>query len=384
MLNLVADENMPAVEHLFGDIAKVRRLPGRSILPADLAETDILLVRSITAVNERLLAQAAKLKFIGTATIGMDHLDQNLLRANGVHVCNAPGCNADAVVDYTLSGILNDCAQRNRDLMELTVGVVGCGSVGGRLIARLSALGVRFLSCDPLRSNESDFVHCDIDELLQASDIICLHTPLTREGMYPSYHLLNATRLSSLKPEALLINAGRGAVIDNKALLNISIKRQDLTLILDVWEHEPEVNRDLVLRSFLATPHIAGYSLDGKLRGSWMLYQQLCQYLGIECSKPLSDILPPADVSRICVSQKADPLRLMQVVYDQWADDRRFRQSLDISPEQQKINFDRLRKTYPERREFSSLQVDVKTPEQFHFLKALGFSATHSKILTGG
>ena len=384
MLNLVADENMPAVERLFGDIANVRRLPGRSISPDDLAETDILLVRSITSVNERLLAQAAKLKFIGTATIGMDHLDQTLLHDNGVHVCNAPGCNADAVVDYTLSGILNDCAQRSRDLMGLTVGVVGCGSVGGRLIARLSALGIRFLSCDPLRANESDFVHSDIDELLQASDIICLHTPLTRQGEYPSYHLLNETRLSSLKPEALLINAGRGAVIDNQALLNISIKRQDLTLILDVWEHEPKVNRDLANRCFLATPHIAGYSLDGKLRGSWMLYQQLCQYLGIECSKPLTDILPPADVSRICVSQKADPLRLMQLVYDQWADDRRFRRSLDIDVEQQKLNFDRLRKTYPERREFSSLQVDVNTPEQFHFLKGLGFSATKSKIQAGG
>jgi len=373
MLNLVADENMPAVEALFGDFSTIRRIPGREMCAADIADADILLVRSITRVNQALLSAAQRLKFVGTATIGMDHIDTSVLDASAVAYTNAPGCNADAVVDYTLSGIYKDAQVRGQDLNRLTFAVVGCGQVGSRLVQRLEALGHRPLTCDPLRANEPNFVHTPIDEVLRLADVICLHTPLTKQGEEPSEHLLNEARLRQLKPGALLLNAGRGAVIDNVALLRVAQERPDLVLILDVWEHEPEVSLELAQRCFIATPHIAGHSIDGKLRGTWMLYEQVCKTFGVEQRFALEDILPAPRILGVTLAEEAEPHRLLQLVYDQWADDRRFRASLVADQQQQRLNFDQLRKNYPYRREFAALRIAVASPAQQRELSAMGF-----------
>lgn len=373
MLNLVADENMPAVEALFGDFSTIKRIPGREMCAADIADADILLVRSITRVNQALLSAAQRLKFVGTATIGMDHIDTSVLDASAVAYTNAPGCNADAVVDYTLSGIYKDAQVRGQDLNRLTFAVVGCGQVGSRLVQRLEALGHRPLTCDPLRANEPNFVHTPIDEVLRLADVICLHTPLTKQGEEPSEHLLNEARLRQLKPGALLLNAGRGAVIDNVALLRVAQERPDLVLILDVWEHEPEVSLELAQRCFIATPHIAGHSIDGKLRGTWMLYEQVCKTFGVEQRFALEDILPAPRILGVTLAEEAEPHRLLQLVYDQWADDRRFRASLVADQQQQRLNFDQLRKNYPYRREFAALRIAVASPAQQRELSAMGF-----------
>lgn len=373
MLNLVADENMPAVEALFGDFSTIKRIPGREMCAADIADADILLVRSITRVDQALLSAAQRLKFVGTATIGMDHIDTSVLDASAVAYTNAPGCNADAVVDYTLSGIYKDAQVRGQDLNRLTFAVVGCGQVGSRLVQRLEALGHRPLTCDPLRANEPNFVHTPIDEVLRLADVICLHTPLTKQGEEPSEHLLNEARLRQLKPGALLLNAGRGAVIDNVALLRVAQERPDLVLILDVWEHEPEVSLELAQRCFIATPHIAGHSIDGKLRGTWMLYEQVCKTFGVEQRFALEDILPAPRILGVTLAEEAEPHRLLQLVYDQWADDRRFRASLVADQQQQRLNFDQLRKNYPYRREFAALRIAVASPAQQRELTAMGF-----------
>ncbi|HSG04438.1 MAG TPA: 4-phosphoerythronate dehydrogenase PdxB [Marinobacterium sp.] len=375
MLRVVADENMPAVEALFGDFAEITRLPGRQMQAADLKNIDILLVRSITGVDADLLSLNKQLGFVGTATIGIDHLDTQLLDERGIRYANAPGCNADAVVDYTLSGIYKDAQVRGRDLSSLTIAVVGCGEVGSRLKKRLEALGHHPLTCDPLRASETDFHHLPIDEVVQRADIICLHTPLTRQGEAPSRHLLNEARLRQLKPGALLVNAGRGAVIDNAALLRVATERQDLVLILDVWEHEPSVDPLLAQRCFIATPHIAGHSIDGKLRGSWMLYQQVCDFYGLHRQFELADVLPSPRIQGVTLAAEAEPTRLMQLVYDQWADDRRFRASLVADEQQQRANFDQLRKSYPYRREFAALRVAAATQEQHQELVAMGFNS---------
>lgn len=375
MLRVVADENMPAVEALFSDFAEIVRLPGRQMRADDLQQADILLVRSITNVNAELLSQAQRLKFVGTATIGIDHLDTQLLEQRGIRYANAPGCNADAVVDYTLSGIYKDAQVRGRDLSSLCIAVVGCGQVGSRLIQRLLALGHRPLTCDPLRSSELGFVHTPIDDVVQRADIICLHTPLTREGDAPSQHLLDEPRLRQLKADALLLNAGRGAVIDNSALLKVATERPDLVLILDVWEHEPTVDSHLAQRCFIATPHIAGHSIDGKLRGTWMLYQQVCELYGLELSFTLSDVLPAPRILGVSLAADAEPHRLLQLVYDQWADDRRFRASLVADELQQRSNFDQLRKNYPYRREFAALRVAAASASQHQELLAMGFDS---------
>lgn len=373
MLNLVADENMPAVEALFGDFANITRLPGREMQASDLAEADILLVRSITTVDDNLLAQARQLKFVGTATIGTDHLDTAALDSRAIEYSNAPGCNADAVVDYTLSGIYKDAQVRGRNLKNLCFAVVGCGQVGSRLLERLRLLGHEPLSCDPLRASEAGFEHTTIDEVIRTADVICLHTPLTKRGEAPSKHLLDEARLRQLKPGALLLNAGRGAVIDNAALLGVANDRPDLVLILDVWEHEPSVDLQLAQRCFIATPHIAGHSIDGKLRGTWMLYDHVCRNFGVEQRFKLEDILPAPRILGVTLAEDAEPHRLLQLVYDQWADDRRFRASLVADAVQQRANFDQLRKNYPYRREFAALRIAVASDAQQAELSAMGF-----------
>jgi len=373
MLKLVADENMPAVEALFGDFCQITRLPGRQMQPSDLTDADLLLVRSITQVDEKLLAQAPALKFVGTATIGTDHLDTALLEARKIRYTNAPGCNADAVVDYTLSGIYKDAQVRGLPIEGRCIAVVGCGEVGSRLIRRLRALGHTPLTCDPLRADEADFTHTEIEQVLRDADIICLHTPLTKEGSDPSVHLFDEARLRLLKAGALLINAGRGAVIDNAALLKVATERPDLVLILDVWEHEPAVELQLAQRCFIATPHIAGHSIDGKLRGTWMLYDRVCREFSVERRYALEDILPPPRILGVTLAEEAEPHRLLQLVYDQWADDRRFRASLVANPQEQRANFDQLRKHYPYRREFAALRISVASAKQQHELTAMGF-----------
>ncbi len=377
-LKLLADENMPLVEKLFGEFADISRKPGRQIQADDLKGVDILLVRSVTQVDSALLAQADQLGFVGTATIGTDHIDQRLLAERRIVFASAPGCNAEAVVDYVLSGIWNHCRDHQLDPGNLTYGVIGCGNVGGRLVERLERLGVTVLQSDPPKAErESRFIDTPLDRLLSQADVICCHTPLTLDGVNATYHLLSADNLARLKPGALLINAGRGPTIDNKALLKRLTDGADICCILDVWELEPEVDAALADRAYIATPHIAGHSLDGKIRGTWMLYQALKSYFGITDSQSdlqLVDILPDAPVSALRSGRSVDPLSLMQLVYDQWRDDRAFRASLDSDLARQKQNFDLLRKNYPLRREYRTLKVSGLESAQQQLLGAIGFN----------
>ena len=233
---IVVDENMPAVERLWGDSAEIDRRPGRSLRREHLEGADALLVRSVTRVDRDLLDNTS-VRFVGTATIGTDHLDIEWLEQQGVQWASAPGCNADAVVDYVLSALWQLAREDGWDPLAQTVGVVGAGNVGGRLVARLKALGMETRVCDPPRAQrENDDSFVDIDRLLSEVDVVCLHTPLTVEGAWPTRHLLDARRLARLKPGAVVINAGRGPVIDNGALLDIARQRPDLSLVMDVWE----------------------------------------------------------------------------------------------------------------------------------------------------
>lgn len=375
-LKILADENIPALEALFGDLGELRRLPGRNLSAADVADVDILLVRSITRVDETLLGNAA-VKFVGTATIGTDHLDTRRLDERGIRWCSAPGCNADAVVEYVLSALWHLCAEREMDPLGLTVGVVGAGNVGGRLVARLRALGVEVLVCDPPRAaREGSEGFVELEQLLASADLVALHTPLTRGGDHPTHHLLNQSNLGLLKPEAILLNAGRGPVIDNRALTEFMQRRTDLQLVLDVWEDEPLVQPELAAQCAIATPHIAGYTLDGKIRGTWMLYREVCSWLGRPAAVTLDSVLPEPEVAALAVNGSVDPLRPIALVYDPYRDDRALRRTLYLPPTERMAAFDRLRKEYPVRREFSSLRIDGLEDEgQVELLGNLGFSA---------
>lgn len=373
-LSILADENIPALEPLFGPLGQLRRLPGRTLSADDVADADILLVRSVTRVGPDLLA-GSSVRFVGTATIGTDHLDIPWLEEAGIHWCNAPGCNADSVVDHVLSALWHLAAERGRDPLDFCVGVVGAGNVGGRLLRRLEALGMRTLVCDPPRAEqegEAGFV--SLEQVLQEADLVALHTPLTDSGDHATWHLLQEDNLPLLKPGAILLNAGRGAVIDNGALLRLMERRDDLTLVLDVWEEEPDLDPQLARHCALATPHIAGYSLDGKIRGTWMLYQALCRWLEIDTALTLEEVLPPPAISRIVAGGVLDPLDPMRLIHDPYRDDRALRRTLGLPPTQKALAFDRLRREYPIRREFSSLELaGIEDPEQRRLFAALGF-----------
>ncbi|WP_293267562.1 4-phosphoerythronate dehydrogenase [Neptunomonas sp.] len=376
-VKIVADENIPALEAMFGADTNmnisIQRVAGRELTAEQVTDADVLLVRSITQVNEALLSTALQLKMVGTATIGVDHIDQVYLQSRDVPFFNAPGCNADAVVEYVLSIIYNTLFERKLALQELTVGIVGVGNVGGRLYERLRSLGVSLLINDPPRQKKGEEGFVDLDIVMQHADILCLHTPLVQHGEYPTYHLLAERELLALKQNVLLINAGRGPVIDNGALLTCMEERNDITVVLDVWEHEPQLNTSLVAKAMLATPHIAGYSYDGKLRGTHMLRCRFSEVFGIPQPRPLADYLPQATINKVKVTNDVAIHDLMNLVYDPYRDDRALRKTL-VEKNQPQL-FDLLRKNYPIRREFSSLSVQgVTDNEKANVLKNLGFT----------
>lgn len=359
---------MPQVEAIFSRFGEVTLKNGRELNAEDLSEIDVLLVRSITQVNESLLADSP-VQFVGTATIGTDHIDYKCLQSREIAFSNAPGCNADAVVEYVLSNLLLIAEHQGFDLKDRTFGIIGVGNVGGRLQQRLQALGYKILLNDPLRAkNEEGFV--SLNEVLRKADVICLHTPLTDKGEHPTHHLISGAELARVKENAIIINAGRGPVVDNAALLQVGKKRLDLTFVLDVWEHEPLVDAELAQRCAIVTPHIAGYSYDGKVRGTYMLYQALCKHLGETCEKKLDDFLPAAELANV-EQGELTPLELTQKVYDPRIDDYMLRQTLSLPESEKKLAFDQLRKKYRIRREFASLSVSGATnPKQ---LEAIGF-----------
>ncbi|KDE39064.1 Erythronate-4-phosphate dehydrogenase [Nitrincola lacisaponensis] len=378
-LKIVADENIPALNPLFTELGEVHSVAGRDLQRDQLVDADLLLVRSITRVDRALL-EGTTVRFVGTATIGTDHIDQQALADLGIAFSSAPGCNADAVVEYVLSVLLHLAEEQSFCLKDRVVGIVGVGNVGSRLQARLEQLGVSVRLCDPPRQQDATAdqaaAFCSLSQLLEEADIVTLHTPLTRQGAYPTHHLINADNLSLLRANAILINAGRGPVIDNQALLTCSLQRPDLTLVLDVWEQEPRVTPELAARVRIATPHIAGYSLEGKLRGTWMLYQAYCHFARRAMNCTFEALLPPAEVTEMCLSAQAGLLPAVRMLYDPYRDDRALRATLALPAEQQRLAFDQLRKQYPVRREFSSLTLRLSEAQHTDF-KALGFPVTH-------
>jgi len=376
-MRIVADENIPLLDAFFAGTGEIHRMPGRSIDRAAVADADILLVRSVTSVTREIL-DGSRVRFVGTCTIGTDHLDLAYFLEAGIQWSSAPGCNARGVVDYVLGSLLTLAEIEGADLRQRTYGVVGAGQVGGRLVKVLKALGWNVLTCDPPRqaAERGDFV--SLDEIIARCDVISLHTPLTRTGELATWHLLDETRLRHLKQGAWLINASRGAVVDNTALLGVLLDREDIQAVLDVWEGEPQVNVPLAELCIIGTPHIAGYSLDGRQRGTAQIYQALCAFLGQPASISLDDLLPRPWLAQVSLDQHTDPLwalnMLCRGVYDPRRDDADFRRSLVGDTASQRLAFDALRKHYPPRREIEGLRVrlDGESEVLTRIISALG------------
>lgn len=364
---IVADENIPLLESFFGDIGDIRQLPGRTLTAADVKDADILLVRSVTRVNQELLADS-RVRFVGTCTIGTDHIDQEWLRSAGIAFAAAPGCNANSVAEYVLA-VISLRAEKLclDDWTELSVGIVGAGNVGGELAHKLRRLGFDVVVCDPPRAEaageDGDEDFADLDAALRC-DVVTLHTPLVQGGDHPTYHLLDGTRLASLTAEQLLINTSRGEVIDTAALVQRLSEANAPTLALDVWENEPRINPELAELAWIVTPHIAGYSLEGKVQGTEMIYQALSRALGLPVRKKAGQYLPEPALSKLSFTSAASEMDAANVAIraccDPRRDDARLRLSLNLPADERGLAFDRLRRQYPVRREFSSLKIQLK------------------------
>jgi erythronate-4-phosphate dehydrogenase len=367
MLRIVADENIPFLNEFFGHFGEIVSLPGRAMHAQDVKSADVLLVRSVTKVNRQLL-QSSQVKFVGTCTIGVDHLDADYLNEQKIVTASAPGCNAGGVVQYVLSAL----ARVKPQWLNAKIGVVGCGNVGGRLYRVLSAAGVNVCAFDPFK-HHNDVRWVQWDELLSC-DIICVHTPLTRVGTSPTYHLFNEAALAQLEPGTLLLNAGRGEVIDNVALSNRLQQKQDLIIVLDVWEGEPDILVPLMDQVALGTPHIAGYSYEGRINGSLMIHRALGEFLKIGKAKldeHEAQVMAQALGNSECLHFN-DLNNSLLSIYDVARDDAQLR-ALVKRDGTSRLGFDLLRKNYPKRRELSHYVISPQAPF-VNSLRALGFS----------
>jgi erythronate-4-phosphate dehydrogenase len=379
-MRIVADENIPLVNAFFGHMGEVVCLPGRTMTAADVRDADALIVRSVTKVNPALL-EGSKVKFVGTCTIGVDHLDQAYLDAHGIHWSSAPGCNANSVVEFVYATLCH----LDINWLPVKFGIIGCGNVGGLLYKRLKAQGVDVRCYDPNLTLAQNPDLTSLEEVLSC-DVISMHTPLVTTGPHPSFHLLGRKELMQLKTGAVLINCGRGPVINNQALLDVFAERTDLRVVLDVWEPEPDISLELLNRVLLGSPHIAGYSYDGKLNGTEMIYQALCRHLDKSPQSSLTALVPPLANNRLRIDKNIDKhnnifniaKELIRQVYDISADDARLRALAAQAFAGEVVfgqGFDGLRKHYPIRREFHNYQVHLENISDTNkkWLQVLGF-----------
>ena len=383
-LRILADENIPCVENAFGEFGSVERYAGRDLRSAQLQGADVLLVRSVTPVGPALLEESS-VRFVGSATIGTDHVDREYLAEQDIAFAHAPASNADSVADYVVAALLTLARIRNVMLRERTVGVVGCGNVGRRVARRLSALGLSVLRNDPPLAADAeaagrphDFV--SLATVLRRADVVTLHVPLTIDGPYPTHHLIGGEALSKMKPGAWLLNTSRGSVVDGNALLNALEDGRVAATGLDVWEGEPSPDPALVRAVDLATPHVAGYAFDGKVRGTAMLHDALCEFLNVDASWNPQDELQPDDPDTLRC-HPPDPhlprtewlYHLARQAYDLAADDARMRRILEHPPHERGDHFSRLRASYPVRREM-----------QQHVLRRAGVPSADEEAVADG
>jgi len=340
-------------------MGEITRYPGREIGPDEVKTADVLLVRSVTSVDKDLL-QNSSVEFVGSATIGTDHVDQAYLDAAGIAFAHAPASNADSVADYVVAALLRLAQRRGVSLEGQTMGIVGCGNIGGRLARRLPALGLTVLKNDPPRAEAADGTHdfVSLDTVLDRADIVTCHVPITMEGPHATYRLLGEEELRRLGAGAWVINTSRGRVVDNDALLAALREEQIGGAVLDVWEGEPTPIPALVEAVDITTPHIAGYAYDGKVRGTSMLYEAFCDHFGVEPVWSADAVLAPdsADALRCQAPDSRLPRtdwldHLARQAYDLQADDTRMRGYLDTPSEERGDYFRHLRATYPTRRE---------------------------------
>ncbi len=371
-MKIIIDEKIPFIRGVFEPWADVVYSPGRAIDSAMVADADALIVRTRTRCDS-LLLEKSRVRIIASATIGFDHLDTKWLEKAGIKWVNAPGCNSGSVMQYIMAALLFLASRHSLDLRSTTLGVVGVGHVGSKVVAGARALGMRVLLNDPPRERrEGTAGFSPLDQLLGESDILTLHVPLTLEGDDHTRHLINSKILKKVRKNCIMINTSRGEVVDNTALRKALEDKAIRGAVLDVWEGEPEADRLLLNLADIATPHIAGYSVDGKANATINSVREVSAALGIPLPEWTPESLPmPAEpvIDLALHPAVTDPVDLAGVAvrhtYRISDDDSLFRGN----PEK----FEYLRDNYGARREFGSFMVKSADPAAGQILSGLGF-----------
>ncbi len=357
-MDVVVDANIPGAAQAFAELGSVRLLSGEHIERQSIRNADVLLVRSVTRVDDGLV-DGSRLCCVGSATTGTDHVDLPSLARRGIAFMHAPGSNAESVVEWVLAALLRVSAHRSVELRGKTVGIVGCGNVGRRLSKRLGAFGVRILKNDPplAKRGSGDFV--SLGRLLAEADIVSLHVPLTGTGAFPTSNLIGKAELSQLQPGAWVVNTSRGRVIDEDALVGALRAGQVGAAILDVWATEPDPNGALLELADVVSPHVAGHSFDGKLQGTVMLHRALMQHFGREATWNGSDLAALTDFEQLPLPAPAPDLpetawldAFVRPLCDLQRLDSELRTMRSVKPHEHGVFFSALRKSCPRRRAF--------------------------------
>ena len=373
MIRIVADDKIPFLKGAFEGVARVDYLPGGRITREHLNGADGLITRTRTHCNRALL-EGTGVRFIASATIGYDHIDTAYCGEAGIGWTNAPGCNSSSVEQYLVSFLLWLAVHRSVDLPAATLGVVGVGNVGSKVAMMAEALGMRVLLNDPPRQRaEGDAGFVSLDEIRRNADIITFHVPMNMDGSDKTYHMADREFIKGLKKGVILVNTSRGPVVDSDALLEGILGGTISGTVLDVFENEPDISPDLLKSITLATPHIAGYSLDGKANGTTMAVRAVSRFFGLGLDHWTPAQIPEPDNTEL--QGDASVTGLYPILWDL------YRQTYDITEDDRALRsdpkaFESLRGDYPLRREPAAYSVRPLKgyPELSGILERLGFT----------
>lgn len=352
-MRIVADEHIPYVREAFSSIGKVDTCDACELTQDRISGADVLVVRSVTAVDANLLAGTG-IRCVATATSGLDHLDVESLEAAAVGVVNAQGANAWSVAEYVLAALVELVSRSEKPLADHSCGIVGFGHVGSAVYKLLSGLGLRCCVYDPwLAGSDTSIPFCDWDTIAK-QDIVTLHTPLVQGGRYPTFHMIDESFLGRMVEDSILINASRGGVVDGAALLHAKQRGTGLRTALDVWEGEPDISVELLGCTDLATPHIAGYSWEAKVEATRRVYRGVCEHFGLTASWEGPLEIPTARVDPVTLEGLSSSALTDHVWqgYPIALDDATLRQGLSLTDGTMGEHFSILRNGYKPRREY--------------------------------
>lgn len=343
-MKLIIDDACYDYHKIFGSFGEITAIAGREINANTVRNSDILIVRSRTQVNAKLL-QGSKIKFVGSTVAGLEHIDLAYLKANNIVFFSAQGCNAMAVAEFVICGIVNLANELNFDYRTKTLGIIGVGNVGSRLKAKADLMGIKTLLNDPFRQTQHNLYNFVELKAALSADIVTFHTPLTFDGDHPTYHLLNKSNFHYINKNTILFNAARGSIIDEKIWQNTQTKAN----IIDCWENEPHINQTLKNTAYWATPHIAGHSIDAKFMGSFMVYQALCSFMNKPQDKLIKNIIT-SDALKIQKNTLKDTLNAI------------YNFQKDVTAIDNINNFENYRRNYPIRYEWHHYQSKIQLP----------------------